>query len=444
MRKLITIIIAVVMVLALIPAVVTTPSAHAETVTGEYIPRTTAPSKTNLFFIKTTHGGHNCCIIIDSKTGEVTPNCVGYAWGRVYEIVGIKPLLSKGNAQNWYGYKDGYARGSKPRLGAVICWNRNGNGYGHVAVVEKIEDNKITISQSHYGGKKFDTKVIAIGKESSYVSGFQGYIYACDFTVKYDANGGTGTMASHYVTYGVDTKITANLFTKANCVFAGWTLQRKSDGCWFYKSADGTATGWYLKGKQPAGYAEAVYKDESTIAKTVKPGDTVTFSAIWNSSPVQTPSGLANYKNEDLPLGKYVLRNRDNNRTTVPAWTEPRSTETSTSVNWQNGTIITVVETKKNAANNWWVRTASGKWIYSENVAPYVVPAESSLGAGVYCTKKTISVYTDPSSQTLPVKVLEANARVIIIATHVNSAGNKWGKIASGEWVYMENLQLCG
>ena len=40
--------------------------------------RLTAPSSTNKFYIKTTKGGYNKCIQIQSD-GSVLPNCVGYA-----------------------------------------------------------------------------------------------------------------------------------------------------------------------------------------------------------------------------------------------------------------------------------------------------------------------------------------------------------------------------
>ena len=66
-----------------------------------YEARTTAPSENNKYYKHTSAGGVNECIHI--KDGSVLPNCVGYAWGRFYEISGKKPKLSKSNAENWYG-----------------------------------------------------------------------------------------------------------------------------------------------------------------------------------------------------------------------------------------------------------------------------------------------------------------------------------------------------
>ena len=114
--------------------------------------------------------------------GYGLPNCTCYAWGRFYEILGRKPVLSLGNAEDWYGKNDGYSRGSTPRLGAVICWRKGragygGDGAGHVAVVEKIySDGSILISQSGWRSARFWTSVV---KKGYYRSGYvlQGFIY---------------------------------------------------------------------------------------------------------------------------------------------------------------------------------------------------------------------------------------------------------------------------
>jgi len=147
--------------------------------------------------------------------------------------------------------------------------------------------------------------------------------------------------------------------------------------------------------------------------------------------------------NSNISLGNYRVRNRDSGINTVPAWTEARSTGSSTSTNWANGTIVTIVKTIKNDAGNWWAQAASGRWIYSENLARYVAPAESSAGAGSYKTAKAnLVVYNNPSSQTKEVrKIATIGTEVKIVATHKNAAGNSWGKIKAGEWVFMGDLK---
>ena len=150
----------------------------------KYSMRTTSPSTSNKHYIKTTHGGLNECILISGNS--CLPNCVGYAWGRRYETEGSRPKLSRGNAENWWNYNDGYKRGSTPKLGAVICWRKgkagNANdGAGHVAIVEKVKSNgDILTSNSGYGGSRFWMQTFK--KSNNYYLGknytFQGFIYS--------------------------------------------------------------------------------------------------------------------------------------------------------------------------------------------------------------------------------------------------------------------------
>ncbi len=107
-------------------------------------------------------------------TGYGMPNCTCYAWGRAYEILGKKPNLPVANAGLWYSRNKNsgaYPYGRTPKLGAIACWGR------HVAVVEKISGNTITISESHASGRYFDTHNLTYGRESSYAGTFYGYIY---------------------------------------------------------------------------------------------------------------------------------------------------------------------------------------------------------------------------------------------------------------------------
>lgn len=145
-------------------------------------PRLTAPSTTDKHWMHTSKGGWNSCILISGKS--CLPNCVGYAWGRFYEIMGKAPKLSRANAEMWFGNTaDGYKRGKTPKLGAVICWRKgkagvSADGAGHVAIVEQIKsDGSIVISESGYNAFRFRTRTLkppyAIG--GAYV--FQGFIY---------------------------------------------------------------------------------------------------------------------------------------------------------------------------------------------------------------------------------------------------------------------------
>ena len=140
-----------------------------------FSPRLSAPSTSDYHY----YSGN-----IFYQSGYGMPNCTAYAWGRAYEILGYKPNLSTGNANQWYNYNlnsKAFGYGSVPKVGSIMCWN---GGYGHVAVVEKVEGNKITISESSYGGFNFRTKTDTVSRTQSYNSGFQGYIYLGNFDSK--------------------------------------------------------------------------------------------------------------------------------------------------------------------------------------------------------------------------------------------------------------------
>lgn len=139
-----------------------------------FTPRLTAPQITNKYWKHVSSGGLNDCILISN--GSVLPNCVGYAFGRAYEILGTYPKLCKNNANRWISYNDGYERGTTPRLGAIACWDKLG-GAGHVAVVEQInEDGSIVTSNSAYLGTRFYLSTLKPPyNNGSYI--FQGFIY---------------------------------------------------------------------------------------------------------------------------------------------------------------------------------------------------------------------------------------------------------------------------
>jgi surface antigen len=110
-----------------------------------------------------------------SQTGYGMPNCVAYAYGRIYELNGEAPLISRGNAGEWWyinKYNGYYDYGQEAKLGAVACWSN------HVAVVEAIDDDgTITVSESHWGGTYFNTAQYS-DMTSHYGQTFYGYIYA--------------------------------------------------------------------------------------------------------------------------------------------------------------------------------------------------------------------------------------------------------------------------
>lgn len=146
-----------------------------------FLPRTTAPATVDKNWIYTGFGGNNKCILIKEKS--VLPNCVGYAWGRWWELLNSEPKLSRKNAEDWYATNDGYERGQTPKLGAVACWRKGKagdgkDGAGHVAIVEEIlNDGTIITSNSGYLGSYFYMRTIKAPYNLGGTYVFQGFIY---------------------------------------------------------------------------------------------------------------------------------------------------------------------------------------------------------------------------------------------------------------------------
>lgn len=66
----------------------------AESARSHYKPRLTAPTSDNAYY--------NSKLNRYSQTGYGMPNCVAYAYGRVYEMNGKAPKITHGNAGEWW------------------------------------------------------------------------------------------------------------------------------------------------------------------------------------------------------------------------------------------------------------------------------------------------------------------------------------------------------
>lgn len=131
-----------------------------------YKPRLEKPEKGNKYYIRKQEGGYSPCIQgnpLDSDC-NVLSNCVGYAVGRFNEIGGYEKCMYLGstNAENMVALAKGQCLNisDKPTLGGCMTWEGAGSLAGHVAIVEKInDDGTIVTSESGYGYKAFYTTV---------------------------------------------------------------------------------------------------------------------------------------------------------------------------------------------------------------------------------------------------------------------------------------------
>lgn len=116
--------------------------------------------------------------------------CTWYAWGRAYELTGVK-LPCRNDAKTWYSVasNNGYLVGADPVENAIAVWSKG--KYGHVAYVEAVNGNNVTISESNWKKTTSDNQY-SLKKGIEYYSGrttltknemqtrygtFLGYIY---------------------------------------------------------------------------------------------------------------------------------------------------------------------------------------------------------------------------------------------------------------------------
>ena len=83
----------------------------------------------------------NYPVLSGSLSIDDNGQCVNYA--KV-----LSGIYRSGHAINWSNYINSYA----PSLKSVVVFDRSSSVLGHLAVVVKIEDNKITISERNYQG----------------------------------------------------------------------------------------------------------------------------------------------------------------------------------------------------------------------------------------------------------------------------------------------------
>lgn len=142
-----------------------------------------------------------------------------------------------------------------------------------------------------------DTKLQVIGHTSKAVqvlyprtSGGYGVawvpISVFTYTIAYNANGGSGTMASTTAKYNGTMTLSANKFVKTGYTFKGWNVYRSSDKTWYVKGV-----GWQTSSQISSnGYTKSVYKDglscsfDRSWVKGSATTDTLTFYPVWEAN----------------------------------------------------------------------------------------------------------------------------------------------------------------
>ena len=312
----------------------------ADTGATAYTPRLTAPAKTNKYYYSDQN--------IFYKYSYGMPNCTCYAWGRAYEITKKTPSLCVYSAYLWYDYNKEnkiYTYGNKPKLGAIACWVYSSGNAGHVAVVEKIEKNTITFSNSAYGGEEFylSTAPVDDPSDGNATWIFQGYIYLGDYesadtsTDKTAANSastgdvyritsddgvnlrsgaGTSHQALGCIPYGVDVTVTKT--KKAEGYLWGYTNYNGKNG-WFvtdfaklmYHNTGDTAAKTPAQNSQPATQAPTQAPTQPPTAAPTKAAVKETTASEAPAPPPTEPPTEPVTEAQSMPFEYAPLPSRD-------------------------------------------------------------------------------------------------------------------------------------
>ncbi len=148
-------------------------------------------------------------------------------------------------------------------------------------------------------------------------------------------------------------------------------------------------------------------------------------------------------------------------KTNVPVWSEANSSSKKIKTISSSGTVVKVVDSKRNIYGNLWYKLSDGTWVYSDNIKKH----NHSLAGGV-CTAKSCGYE-------YPLKVTAMNADFVVVnsggakvwskpystgnskhlrtASHnsvlrvtgkvSNAHGNVWYRISDGNWVYSDFIR---
>jgi uncharacterized repeat protein (TIGR02543 family) len=231
-------------------------------------------------------------------------------------------------------------------------------------------------------------------------------IWSNTYTVKYNANGGTGTVADQTFTYGTSQSLSSNSFTRTNYTFAGW-------------AASQTAT-------------SPVYTaGERVSSLTTVPNDTVNLYAVWynnytivfngNGSTSGSMSNQTIYGSGQLNANNYTRPNY-----VFAGWS---TSQTATSVTYAD---------KASVPTN--LAAAGGQiTLYAVWIAPYTVKYNANGGTGTM----TDSTFVVNISQSLRANTFTRTGCVFIgwatSAVTLNS-----GTAAHQDGARVQNLAASG
>lgn len=279
--------------------------------------------------------------------------CWAYAAQMLYEIFGVKFY-----ANGMLNYKD-------YNVNAITAgdWVRI-DGDSHSIFITKVIDSGVYYTDGNGTGVYNQVRWDGYYSWSELRARFSYRLHlpgntltgqSISHTVAYDANGGSGDMASQAVAPNGGFSIKENGFSRQGCTFAGYTVRRSTDGKWFTSGG----TGWQDQSAiNNEGYRYAIYFPRESYKMSSNWIDdalysssaTLTFYAQW--SPEQsTVEFFSNYSGYNYMLGSALndsysrfIYSRDSSNYTL-------SVDSAEQLNGTNSLKITGARAGKNGSD---------------------------------------------------------------------------------------------
>ncbi len=214
-----------------------------------------------------TDSTYSCAAFVSKYYSKVFGVSVSNLWGP-----GYTPILSKGTISVT----------TSPKIGDIV----RDNVQAHWAIVKSVNSSGVVtvIQQNAWNTER--TKAWVGAKIYSGNSRYTYFRYSGNnadiHTIAYNANGGSGTIASSAITSGSAFTIAKSGFTRSGYTLSGFNVYRKSDKRWY------TSGGWATSSEITSGnYTKKLYAPGSSYnfnsswTNGASAGDTYTFYAVW-------------------------------------------------------------------------------------------------------------------------------------------------------------------
>lgn len=252
--------------------------------------------------------------------------CTWYCWGRAYELTGIN-VPCRNNAATWadVARSAGYTVSSTPRENSIAVWN--GGSAGHVAFVENVSGNNVTISEANWGKIIYDQswslqtginyyagrKTLTTGEMNSRWGSLLGYIY-----VGNDPNlGSTGTWTSSV------SNITDTNATVSARITLPSTVQFQWVGCNFFDTSGNRIAQAGQTTTAKGSYIDISYNVTNNTPDHYKlnPGTTYKYQFYATYGGVDHFSPMYSFKttSQDVPVWTSSVSNITDTNATVSA-----------------------------------------------------------------------------------------------------------------------------